>query len=281
MITTFGPKVLLLGAGGTGKSHALSTLETAGLQVAAIFTEPSGMETLEAITSKERFHWMYVPPAAPDWAMMARAAKTINSLSFKSLTELGDIDKQKFGQWMDFITAHNAFKCQRCGLDIGDVGALGEGWAVANDSLSGMNMMAMNLVTGMKPVKSPGDWGVAMDNLEKYVQMFSTSLPSLGVITAHIEKEPNEITGGTEITVSTLGKKLAPKIGRFFSDVILSRRDGLNFNWSTAAFNVDLKARNVPISDKIEPSFVPIVRKWEERIKASKGNVVPLQGVQK
>lgn len=264
-----GPKVLLLGAGGAGKSHSLSTLETSGLEVACIFTEPSGMETLENITSKEKFHWMYVPPAAPDWAMMLRAAKTINSLSFKALTELGDIDKGKFGQWMDFITAHNDFKCQRCNKHIGDVGKLGAGWAVVDDSLSGMNMMAMNLVVGLKPVKAPGDWGVAMDNLEKYVQMFSTSLPALGVITAHVEKETNEITGGNEITASTLGRKLAPKIGRFFSDIILARRTGVSFDWSTAAFNVDLKARNVPLSDKLEPTFKPVVEAWKKRLAAA------------
>lgn len=261
-----GPKVLLLGGGGTGKSHALSTLEKAGLNVACIFTEPSGMETLNDLTSPERFHWMYLPPATVSFEDQLKAAKIINTMSFKSLTEMGDIDKRKFDHWLSFISACGDFKCQRCGQAIGPIDKLGPDWAVCLDSLSGMNVMAMNLVVGLKPVKAPGDWGVAMDQLERFVTLFTTGLRCMGVITGHLEKETDPNTGASTFQASTLGQKLAPKISRFFSDIIMTKREGANFSWSTGAFGVDLKARNVPISDKLAPSFEPIVKAWHKRI---------------
>jgi len=261
-----GPKVLLLGGGGTGKSHSLSTLEKAGLEVAAIFTEPSGMETLADITSKEKFHWMYLPPATVSSEDQHKAATIINTMSFQSLTEMGDIAKTSFKHWLNFIAACGNFKCQRCGKEIGGIDKLGRGWAVALDSLSGMNVMAMNLVVGLKPVKSVGNWGVAMDQMERFVTMFTTGVQCMGVVTGHLERETDPNTGASTFQAATLGQKLAPKISRFFSDVILTRRDGVTFNWSTGAFGVDLKARNVPISDKLAPDFKPIVEAWQKRI---------------
>jgi hypothetical protein len=261
-----GPKVLLLGGGGSGKSHALGTImEVPGMQVACIMTEPSGMETLEN-TDPERFHWKYIAPAAADWAMLQNAAKTINTMSFESLTKMGDIDKRKFTQWFDFLSVCANFTCDRCGKNLGPVDKLGSNLVVAVDSLSGLNEMAMNMVVGMKPVRHQGDWGVAMNNLEKFIITFSTGIPTMAVLTGHTEKEIDEVNGGLSITASSLGKKLGPKIGKYFSDVIMAQRNGTTFNWTTAAVGADLKSRNVPISDKIPPSFVPIIEKWHKRI---------------
>lgn len=269
-----GPKILLLGGGGSGKSHALSTLVEAGLEVACIFTEPSGMETISDIASanppsKCAFHWMYIEPAQVSWKDMEDAGRLINTMSFKSLAEMGDIKKNLFPHWMKFVAACGNFKCMKCGKAVGPIDKLGPQWAAALDSLSGMNEMAMNLVVGMKPVKSPGDWGVAMDNLGRFVTTFTTSLKCLGIITAHLERETDPNTGMSTFQASTLGQKLAPKLGRFFSDIILAKREGTKFTWSTAAIGVDLKVRNVPIADNLPPSYKPIVEKWHKRINFS------------
>ncbi len=87
------------------------------------------------------------------------------------------------------------------------------------------------------------------------------------MLTAHLERETDEVTGGVSLMASTLGKKLAPRLPRFFSDVIHAKRDGEKFSWSTASFNVDLKARNVPIADNLPPSFVPLLKQWKEKQK--------------
>ena len=63
---------------------------------------------------------------------------------------------------------------------------------------------------------------------------------------------------------STLGRKLAPKIPRFFSDVIHVKRIGNKFEWATDTLNCDLKARNVKIAGSLPPSFVPIMTQWKK-----------------
>jgi len=65
--------------------------------------------------------------------------------------------------------------------------------------------------------------------------------------------------------VSSLGRKLAPKLPRFFSDCIQSVRSGKEFTWSTATSNAALKSRNLPIANNIQPSFVRVVETWKKR----------------
>jgi len=71
--------------------------------------------------------------------------------------------------------------------------------------------------------------------------------------------------------VSTLGNKLAPKIPALFSDVILTVRQGTKWNWDTANPMADLKTRNLPVSQDIQPSFAQIVKKWQARNAAVSG----------
>ena len=134
------------------------------------------------------------------------------------------------------------------------------------DSLSGLALMIMNLVVGYRPVVSPGEWGTAMSQVEHHIQTLCASVPCPLVITGHVEREYNEVSGLNKIMVSVPGKKLAPKIPRFFSDVILATRDGKKFHWSTADESTELKARNLPIEDNLQPSFVPLVEHWREMV---------------
>jgi hypothetical protein len=124
-------------------------------------------------------------------------------------------------------------------------------------------MASMNLVTGSKPVKSMADWGVAIDNLERLITKLTTGLRCHFAMTAHLERETDEITGGTQLMASTLGKKLAPKLPRFFSDVVHCKRDGTKWVWATDTTNVDLKARNLPIKDGMQPTFAAILESWK------------------
>jgi hypothetical protein len=133
------------------------------------------------------------------------------------------------------------------------------------DSLSGVNIMAMNLVVGSKPVKHQGDWGVAMDNLERLVQKLCIDTKCHFVLIAHAERETDEVQGGSKIMAATLGRKLAPRLPRFFSDVVLADKQGTKFTWSTAAVGADLKARNLPIADGLPPDFGQIIASWKKQ----------------
>jgi hypothetical protein len=133
------------------------------------------------------------------------------------------------------------------------------------DNLSGLSVMAMKMVTGSKPMKSVGDWGVAMDNLGNLVMKLSTDLKCLFVMIGHLEREHDEVTGSIKLMASTLGKKLAPTIPRTFSDVIETVREGNSFFWRTDSTQTMTKTRNLPIIGKIDPDFMRIVNSWKSR----------------
>jgi hypothetical protein len=246
--------IMLVGATGSGKTYSLGTLISAGITPLIIATEP-GIEAVLSRYTCDQLHWKYIAPANPEWKDMIDSAKKINTLSFKSLAEQSDINKRKYTQFIDVLTTCNEFVCDRCGENFGDVGTWNKDRALCVDSLSGLNIMAMNLVVGSKPTKSMADWGMAMDNLERLIIKLTTSLSCHFILTAHLEREQDEITGGIQLMASTLGRKLAPRIPRFFDEVVMCKRDGDEFSWSTAARNVDLKARNLIISEKLPPSF--------------------------
>jgi hypothetical protein len=262
-MTIPGVNALLVGATGTGKTHSIRTLVDAGLEVFVLFTEP-GMEVLADLPA-EKLHWHYIAPATTDWASMIDSANKINKMSFKSLTDLSDINKSKYTEFLDLLTTLSNFKDDRTGREFGPVDEWDSTRCLVVDSLSGLNIMAMNLVTGSKPVKSMSDWGVAIDNLERLITKLCVDTKCHFVLTAHLERETDETTGGTTLMAATLGRKLAPKLPRFFSDVIHVKRDGGKFLWSTASINVDLKARNLPLTDNLNPSFLPIIESWRKR----------------
>jgi hypothetical protein len=264
MPTPSGTNTLLLGATGTGKTYCLRTLADAGLEVFIISTEPGISSTL-GDTDSARVHWHYIPPATASWTDMIQSAERINQLSYEALAKLGDINKRKYHEFMDVLTTCNNFIDDRTGAEFGDVSQWGPDRALVVDSLSGLNVMAMNLVVGSKPAKSQADWGVAMDNLERFITKLTTDTRCFFILTAHLERETDEMTGGQQLMASTLGRKLAPRLPRFFDDVVHCRREGAKFIWATDTLNVDLKARNLPLSGSLQPSFQQIITAWRSK----------------
>jgi hypothetical protein len=258
-----GTNTLLLGATGTGKTYCLRTLADAGLEVFIISTEPGIASTL-GDTDPSKVHWHYIAPATASWTDMIQSAERINQLSFEALAKLPDINKRKYHEFMDVLTTCNDFIDDRTGQHFGDVSKWGPDKALVIDSLSGLNIMALNLVTGSKPIRSMADWGVSIDNLERLIVKLTTDTQCFFVLTAHLERETDEVTGGTQLMAATLGRKLAPRLPRFFDDVIHCKREGTSFSWSTATMNVDLKARSLPLSDKLQPNFRQIIEAWRK-----------------
>lgn len=256
-----GSNTMLVGGIGSGKTHALRTLISAGITPFILFTEP-GMRTISDISCAD-IHYKYVPPAKLTWDDLLENQKKINTMSFKMLAQLGDIDKKKYGQFLEVTATMNDFTCDRCGKHFGDVADWGTDRAIIIDSLSGLNTMAMDMVVGAKPVKAMGDWGVAMDNLERFINMMTNNTQCHFIMTAHLEREHDEITGAVHLMPSTLGKKLAPRIPRNFDDVILCNNKEGTFSWATMGLNVELKWRNLEGSRELPPSFVPLIKSWK------------------
>jgi hypothetical protein len=98
-----------------------------------------------------------------------------------------------------------------------------------------------------------------MGNLERFISKCCADLKCSFVLIAHTEREYDEITGGSKLMVSTLGRRLAPKIPRFFDEVVLCRRERDKFFWTSVDNTADLKVRRLPFSDSIPPDFKPLL----------------------
>ena len=259
------PKVLLMGATGSGKTYSISTLLEAGLEVFVLATEPNAIDSiLDACGVRKiptsKLHWTYITAAPAGWSALADMAKTVNLLSYEDIQKLkSGVSKNQTNQVSKLITAFQNFKCDHCAEAFGDCASWGDDRALVLDSLSGLNVLAMSNTIGYKPAAHQGEWGVAMNLEDQIIQGLTMSLNCYFVLMAHIDREENIITGGTTITPAALGRKLGPKLGRFFSEVILAKRNQASFSWSTSETGTEVKNRALPISDKLEPTFKQIV----------------------
>ena len=257
-----GINVLLMGAPGTGKTHALRTLVDAGLEVFILFTEP-GMEVL-GDTDSDQVHWNYVAPAQVGWDMLIKNAKSIQQFDNATLQKMAGMNKLAYGQFIDVLNQCQNFHCQRTDKDFGGVDEFGTDKVFVFDSLSGLNIMALDLAVGGKPIRTLPDWGIAMDNEEKLINRLCLGTQCHFVLTAHLEREVDEVLGGIKLMASALGRKLSPQLPRFFSDVVMTVRESDKFTWATASSQADTKARNLPWKDQQSPSFVPLINNWRK-----------------
>lgn len=267
------PACLLMAPTGAGKTTSLATFAKAGIEVFVVITEPTGVDSLLDAWEREKLdinllHYSIVNPASAGWGAMREMGLKINSMSYKDLSELkSGIGKDQMKQFPKLINNFENFHCDRTGGDYGDVTTWGPDRALCLDSLSGLSLIMLQHTVGFKPSPHQGEWGIAMSSLEGLLLKLSSDCTCFFVLTAHIEKEPDELTNMTKVMVSTLGRKLAPKIPRFFSEVIRARKtsDG-KFLWSTQDAEADLKNRALRSSNDLPADFSPIVEAYRKRL---------------
>lgn len=269
------PAILLMGGVGTGKTDCLATIIEAGLELFVVGTEPRYIESLiDSITRRglpiDKLHYASVAPITVGFDSLIKSAELVNDLSYEGLSQIkSGIEKKKYNQFVKLLQTLYNFKCERTGQTYGSVDTWGSDRCLVIDSLSGVNIMAKDLMLGSKPTAAQGEWGVAMDTEERLINKLCADTKCMFVLTAHVDREPDEVSGASKVTVGALGKKLAPKLPRFFSEVVLAHREGSVHWWSTTMVGHDLKKRVLPYSDKIEPTFRPIIEAWRRRREAS------------
>ncbi len=270
-----GPKVVLMGLGGTGKTHALGTLadwcEANGFELAVLFTEQSTEVLLGYYRDKGR-----EPPACVYWHQQAT-----KPLSLKSLINMADmagklsyealaksVDGNRSGEnnaFWKILGSCNNFIDDRTGKALGPVDSFPLKRVFAIDSLTELGNAAMKMQVGARPMASPGDYGVAQNNLMNFLRLCTQGMICPFVLTAHVDRETDLVTQSTKVMIKAIGKALASEIPTLFSDVIYTVRETDKFYWDTAAFGVDTKTRSLGIRSKIDPDFAQIFDKWKKR----------------
>lgn len=267
------PKVLLMGAPGSGKTWAIVTMLLAGLEVFVLITEPNGLPNLlnacrQNMAPLDKLHYAYVPPMNATIDSLKDVAITINTMSYSAIADMkSGIVKDKSNGIMKLLKMMENFHCDRTNLDFGSIFNFGYKRAFVLDSLSGLNMLAQQNTVGLKPTMHQGEWGVAMNLEEMLINKMTSDLACYFVLVAHIDRNMNEASLQQIITPAALGAKLGPRIGRFFSEVILTKRVNADFTWSTMELSADVKQSVLPINAALKPSFKPIVDGFELNLK--------------
>lgn len=275
-IALSGPKIIVEGPAGSGKTYSLGTLvdwaEANGREVFGLFTE-NGLESLlgywrdQGKPVPKCLHWHVLQVASLDLAGLISAAKDAGSLTYEGLTKQIDTNRARNNPWEKFLTVLTDFPDDRTGQKFGNVGAWGPERIFFNDSMSESANLCFKMQVGKKPVASQPDYQVAQQNFLNWLRWMTQNLRCTFVITAHVQRQVNELTGTTLIMTKAIGKALGDEIPQLFSEVIYARREGAQWFWDTAAANVDTKTRYLPINSKLAPDFRPIMDKWLERSK--------------
>lgn len=272
-----GPKILLEGPTGTGKTFALGDLvdwaarQTPMIDVFVLFTE-NGLETLlgywkdkgQPVPPNLHYHVVLTKPIA--LANLMKAADDVGKLSYELITKMVDPNRGGANNaFYKILSACSDFPDDRTGQKFGAIDTWGVDRVFAMDSLSETANACMKMVIGSKPTASQPDYGVAQNNLMNFLRLCTQGLKCTFVMTAHVTRETDEITGGVKLMTQAIGKAMAGDIPKLFSDTIYTVREGDKFYWDTAAANVDVKTRNLPIQSKLPPKLSAIMDKWVSR----------------
>ena len=269
------PSTLLIGPAGTGKTTSCCTFLEAGLKTFMLCTEPAAPnrvleECKKRSIDSTHFHWHFVSPAVPAWDSLIKSAEIVNALTLKDIADMrGGIAKPDGKQWIELLRSIANFKSDRTGTEFGDATEWGSDCAFIIDGITGVSTMSRNLTVGLKPNPSPGEWGVMQSNILTLMQKLTADCKCFFAAIAHVEREMSELTGLSNITVSTLGAKLAPKLPPLFTNVVYAKRIQTTFLWSTADTGVDTKSGDLPLSDSLPPTFKPIIDAYRDRLKAA------------
>jgi hypothetical protein len=268
------PSTLFLGPAGSGKSDALTSALEFGKKLFVISTEANGLDsiinsfrrrrTVRPDLSLDNLYWQYIPPATLDTVMMLQKAKLANTNDVGDLQKLAanTLYRDKFPQFANLIRSFANLKDDRTQKVIGNIADLDDNWVLALDSLTSLTTMVTQNCKGIRPTTNQGEIGVIQELIRDLINNL-TSLRCFFVLTAHIERETDEISQRERVMASTIGKKLAPQIPLYFSEVVKTYADNDGFWGSTIDPDATVKARYYPRAAKFPLTLGPVINGYE------------------
>lgn len=272
-----GPKILIYGEGGTGKTTALGTLadwcQAHGKEMFVLFTENSAETLLGYFRDKGReipacLHWHQALTRSVGLARMIEGAKKVGELSYEMLTKTQDANRGgENNAFWKILQACSNFPDDRTGKQFGALDTWSTDKVFCLDSLTELGNAAAKMVIGSKPTMAPPEYGVAQNNVMNFLRLLTQGIACTVVLTGHAAREKNELTGAVNTTVSTggIGTAILAQIPPLFSDMIYTVREGSEFYWDTAAYGVVAKTRSLGYQSKIKPDFAAIMDLWLKR----------------
>lgn len=270
-----GPKVLLMGPTGTGKTYALGTLADwaqAHGKTMYVLGLDQGIEALFGYwTDKGKeippcLHWHQQLTTPLSLKKLIDAANKVGKFTYKMLTEMYDSDREgENNAFWKILGSCAKPVSDRDGKEFPPVDSWGTDMVFAIDGLSELSNAAMKMQVGNKPTAAPPDYGVAQNNLMNFLRLCAQGSQYTFALISHVQRSKNEITGGESLQVNTVGQAICGEIPTMFSDVIYTMREGSTFTWDTAAYGVDTKTRSLGYRSKINPDFAQIMDLWVKR----------------
>lgn len=269
-----GPKVLLMGPSGTGKTYSLGTLAdwgaAHGKEIFVLFAE-QGVEALAGYwldggkPVPDSVHWHNALTQPLTLTQLIGAADNIGKLTYEAVTKMIDPDRGKNNAFWRLLKTCSDFPDDRTGKNFGPIDSFGADKIFAIDSLTEVSNAAMRMQLGNKVTAAPNDYQVAQQTVMAFLRLLTQSLRCTFALTAHVDRQMDAITQTQKLMVKAPGKAISDDIPPLFSDVIYTVREGTNFYWDTAAYGVDTKTRSLGYRSKITPDFAQIMDLWLKR----------------
>lgn len=273
------PNIFLMGEISTGKTRAIRTLIDSGVEVFLIPTEPGFADILGDIPP-DKLHWHYIPSYGIEVKAGDTTTKTLSNLKataqllqnsdMEAIKKMPGQGRNQYNQFFQLLEACNNFTDDRTGISYGDTALLNPQQALVIDGLSGINNMVSRLVAGNKPCMSWPEFEATQFTIEQFINTLAQSLKCWFIVTSHVEREQDPVTLVNKIMPSTVGKVLAPRLTKFFSEAILCKRvldNGKSiYVWDNITTEATVKNRNLPQAPNHKPDFGVIKANWEKKV---------------
>ena len=255
-----GTRTLLMGPPGSGKTTALRSW----FELEKKFGLPPGTLKMRVVALDPNV-WPILgsTPAAithlrtsVGWKGLKDMAKSLHSLNNEQLQkETGWITGNH--EFVDLVNRMTNF-VDTAGNKHGCCDTWGTDTLLVIDGLSGLSDLVAQAGCGHKLAWTQPDWQKTMSSVGQFLKQITRGCFCHIIVVAHVEYE-TDVFQVPKIMASTLGRKLAPTIGKDFTDVVYVSMKGGVFSWSTANPSAELKAMHLPFKDNLEPTLEAIL----------------------
>jgi hypothetical protein len=186
----------------------------------------------------------------------------VNTKNLKMLCNIEDGQRRDYNQFGEVLKLTKRFIDHK-GVDHGDPTTWNTDRAFVLDAVTELANMAMAMYVGKRPVYDKPDYQVAQRMVYNYIHLLTNTFRCHVIILSHPDPIFNEAIGATKLMMQTIGNKLSPQLPRKFDDVIVAKRIGTDYRWSTAELNAEGKGRNLPTKADLTPDFGQVVEAWK------------------